>query len=255
MAGRYRVTPRPLTVIALGGNLISPPAGSLSVGAERAVAARSMGELAPLAEAHRLLIVHGNGPQVGRLLAAAGEGGALDVAVAQSQGELGYLLCEALDAALGATASLALVTRVLVDPADPAFATPAKPIGPVRATAPAEGPAARTPDGHGWRRVVASPRPRAVLELDAIRAALTTHHVVAGGGGGVPLAEVAGTRVPRAAVVDKDHVAALLATALGAVQFVEGTGRSAVITTTGALAPALAGAARTTTEPDPPASR
>jgi carbamate kinase len=196
------VSAPPLAVVALGGNLLSPPAGDLSVSAERSVVTRAVQEIAQLAAGHRLLVVHGNGPQVGRLLQAAGDDAALDVVVAQSQGELGYLLCEALDAALAAPASVAIVTRVLVDPADDA---PRKPIGPVLPQPPAGGPAVRTPDGRGWRRVVGSPRPRAVVELEAIRVALGTHHVVAGGGGGVPLAGGAGGRIPQAAVVDKDR--------------------------------------------------
>jgi carbamate kinase len=144
----------------------------------------------------------------------------LDVLVAQTQGELGYLLCEALDAALGEPASVAIVTRVLVDTTDPAFASETKPIGRVLPRAAADGPAVRTPDGRGWRRVVASPRPRAVLELGAIRTALGEHHVVAGGGGGVPLARATDTRAACGAVVDKDRVAALLAIALGAERLI-----------------------------------
>ena len=208
---------RPLVVVALGGNAVSPPAGDLSIRAERDAIARAAAELAPLAaRGTRLLVVHGNGPQVGRLLAitAPGDAEALDVLVAETQGELGYLVAAALDAHLGAGATAAVVTRVLVDPDDPAFAVPTKPIGAVL-EAPAAGVAcARTPDGRGWRRVVASPRPRAVIEEAAIRALLATHHLVAGGGGGIPLAGPDG--VPRPAVVDKDWVAALLAVALDA---------------------------------------
>jgi carbamate kinase len=209
-----------LAVVALGGNLLSPPAGDLSVTAERAVGARAMREVAALAAAHRLLVLPGNGPQVGRLLEATGHEADLAVLVAMTQGELGDLLCEALDTALGMPASVAIVTRVLVDPTDPAFASPTKPVGRVLRQRPADGPAMPTPDGGGWRRVVASPRPVGVLELEAIRSVLGTHHVVAGGGGGVPLVAVAGGRAPRPAVVDKDRVGALLAIALGAQRLI-----------------------------------
>ena len=205
-----------LLVVALGGNAVSPPGGDQSLAAERAAVETAVGELAPLAARHRLLVVHGNGPQVGRLLAAGPEDPALDVRVAQPQGELGYLVVEALDRRLGRDASVAVVTRVLVAPDDPAFDAPDKPIGPVLAAPPAGVAAARTPDGRGWRRVVASPRPTAVLELEAVRVLLRTHHVVAGGGGGVALAATEAGRHGRAAVVDKDHVAALLAVALDA---------------------------------------
>lgn len=208
---------RRLTVVALGGNAISPPRGDMGFEAERAAIAVAAEELAALArDGARLLIVHGNGPQVGRLLAAPGSGGAaaLDVHVAQTQGELGYLLAEALDERLGGTACAALVTRVLVDDHDLAFAEPTKPIGPVLAERPVSVASAPTPAGSGWRRVVASPRPLAVIEQSAIAQLLASHHVIAGGGGGVALAGE--PRRARPAVVDKDWVASLLAIALGA---------------------------------------
>ena len=216
------MTVPPVVVVALGGNAISPPARDPSFVAEREVVARTVEEIAPLAAGGtRLLLVHGNGPQVGRLLTAIGLGDeeSLDVHVAQTQGELGYLLAEALDARLGHDRSAALLTRVLVRGDDPAFASPTKPVGGVLATPPA-GACVRSADGRGWRRVVASPRPIAVVELPAIRALLSAHHVVAGGGGGVALAADGNGRTPCAAVVDKDWVAALLAVALDARQLV-----------------------------------
>jgi carbamate kinase len=213
------ITARPCTVVALGGNAVSPPGGDQSLAAERAAVEGAVAELAPLATAGaRLLLVHGNGPQVGRLLAAPGVGdvASLDLHVAQTQGELGYLVAETLER-LTAESAVAVVTRVLVDPADPAFDTPSKPVGPVLAVPPSGLPALRTPDGRGWRRAVASPRPTAVAELAVIRALLLAgHHVVAGGGGGIALAGAGAARRPCAAVVDKDWVAALLAVALDA---------------------------------------
>jgi carbamate kinase len=211
-----------LLVVGLGGNAVSPPAGSQALADERVRVAAAAAELAALAGGGvRLLVVHGNGPQVGRLLAAPGVGDpeSLDVHVAQTQGELGYLLAEALEARLRAPC-VAVVTRVLVDRADPAFRAPSKPVGPVLAVRPGGVSSARTPDGAGFRQVVASPRPLAVLEERALRALLPTHHVVAGGGGGVPLAAGEGARVPAAAVVDKDWVASLLARRLGAARLV-----------------------------------
>jgi carbamate kinase len=205
-----------LVVVALGGNAVSPPGGDQSLDAERTAVGAAADELAALAAHDRLLVVHGNGPQVGRLLAAGAADPALDVRVAQTQGELGYLLVEALDRRLGRDVSVAVVTRVLVAPDDPAFDAPDKPIGPLLAAPPPGVLAVRSADGRGWRRVVASPRPTAVVELDAVRTLLATHHVVAGGGGGVALAASGRARAGRAAVVDKDHVAALLAIALDA---------------------------------------
>ncbi|HSD11003.1 MAG TPA: carbamate kinase [Candidatus Binatia bacterium] len=210
---------RALIVVALGGNAISPPAGDLSFATERAVIARAAAEIARLAlRGARLLVVHGNGPQVGRLLCAQGVGDpeSLDVHVAQTQGELGYLLAEALEASVSAEPCAALVTRVLVDPRDDAFRSPSKPVGAVLMHPPLGAAAAPIPGGHGFRRLVASPRPIAILESEAIRVLLATHHVVAGGGGGVALAARQDGRVPQAAVIDKDWVAALLAIALDA---------------------------------------
>jgi carbamate kinase len=208
---------RPLLVVALGGNAVSPPRGDLGFDLERKLIDRAAAELAELASEARLLIVHGNGPQVGRLLRAdAAEPESLDIRVAQTQGELGYLIAEALSRHLGKDGTVAVMTRVLVDANDPAFARPSKPVGAVLETQPRGVPSVRMPDGNGWRRVVASPRPTAVIEQPAIAALLATHHVIAGGGGGVPLCAGDGGRRPQAAVVDKDWVAALLALSLEA---------------------------------------
>ena len=210
-----------LIVVALGGNAVSPPRGDPSFATERALIGRAVSELIAIAQRGvRLLIVHGNGPQVGRLLGAPGIGDpdSLDVHVAQTQGELGYLLAEALDAHLGDGACVAVVTRVLVDRRDDAFSHPTKPVGAVLAAPPAGAPAVRLSDGSGWRRVVASPRPLAVVEQEAIGALLRRHHVVAGGGGGVALAGTGAPPRAQKAVVDKDWVAALLAVAFDAEQ-------------------------------------
>jgi carbamate kinase len=212
----------PLTVVALGGNALSPPRGCMDLAAEREAAAAATAELAVLARAGtRLLVVHGNGPQVGRLLAAPGVGDArhLDVHVAQTQGELGYLVAHGLDGHLGGSQSAVLVTRVVVSESDPAFEHPSKPVGPTLASPPTGVPAMPVPGG-GWRRAVASPRPIAVVECEAIAALLDRFHVVAGGGGGIPLAGPAEARRPVPAVVDKDWVASLLAIALRAERLI-----------------------------------
>jgi carbamate kinase len=181
--------------IALGGNALSPPAGDQSYRAERSAVARAVRSLARLAaQGYRLLVVHGNGPQVGRLMREDADTHDLDVLVAQTQGELGYLLTQSLGDATG-TPCAALVTRVEVDPADSAFGSPTKPVGPVLAG--------------GGRRLVASPRPLRVLEQEAILALLADHHVVAGGGGGIPVARGGGV----SGVIDKDRIAAMLAIA------------------------------------------
>jgi len=294
-------SPPPVLVVALGGNALSPPARDLSFQGERAAIDCAAAELAGLARAgYRLLVVHGNGPQVGRLLAAErfGDPDHLDIHVAQTQGEIGYLIAAAMDRHLGAHQSVAVVTRVQIDPDDPAFARPTKPVGVVLHTPPADVPFAPTPEGNAWRRVVASPRPQAVVEAAAIRSLLGTLHVVAGGGGGIAVTHGEDPRPPRGAVIDKDWVAALLAVSFdaaalvfvtdvahafdrygrldqhpipdmtpaaakqrladgvfapgsmapkveSAIQFVEATGRPAFITTLGAVAAAMDGAAGT----------
>lgn len=203
----------PLRVIALGGNALSPPGGAQAYGIERAAAAAAARRLAALAAGgHRLLVVHGNGPQVGRLLRSDADAEDLDLHVAQTQGELGYLLAEALERATGAPCA-ALVTRVLVDPADPAFATATKPIGPLLPARPPTGSALAM--AGGWRRAVASPRPLAVVERAAVATLLQAHHVIAGGGG-IAIARSGPSTQGLAGVIDKDRVAALLAVALGA---------------------------------------
>lgn len=207
-----------LTVVGVGGNAVNPAGGDASLAAERAAIETAVDELAALAsESSRLLVVHGNGPQVGRLLAAPGVGDPahLDIHVAQTQGELGYLLADGLQRAISRPCA-ALVTRVVVDPDDPAFEQPIKPIGPVLDRRPDAVASNTTPDGRGWRRVVASPRPQRVVEQDAIATLLATHDVVAGGGGGIPITFTDGETHGVPAVIDKDWVAALLAIALGA---------------------------------------
>lgn len=207
-----------LLVIALGGNALSPPAGDQGYATERAATARAAHQLAALgAQGRRLLVVHGNGPQVGRLLGSGADTGNLDIHVAQTQGELGYLLAEALEQE-SATPTVALVTRALVDPADPAFEHPTKPIGPLLPTRPPGGPAMRL--NGGWRRTVASPRPLAVVEERAIATLLREQHVIAGGGGGIAITR---TAQGLGGVIDKDWVAARLAVALQAQALVFAT--------------------------------
>jgi carbamate kinase len=202
---------RPLLVVALGGNALSPPAGEPSYAAERTVIATTCDELAQAVTAgYRLLIVHGNGPQVGRLMRDDLGGENLDIYVAQTQGELGYLLTAGL-AHAGVSNSTALVTRVRVDVDDPDAAEPVKAVGPELAVEPTVQPSRRS--GSGWRVLVGSPNPLAVLEIDAIRLLSGHSHVIAGGGGGVPVSEQ-GAAVQ--GVVDKDWVAAMLAVQLDA---------------------------------------
>lgn len=213
---------QPLLVLALGGNALSPPATTGDdYPVEREIIARTALLLDRLASAgYRLLIVHGNGPQVGRLLRQDPAHGNLDIHIAQTQGELGYLLEAGMQ-----DRAVCLLTRVTVA-ADPG--PPLKPIGPVLEDRPRE-PAIRT--DAGWRLLVPSPRPLEVLELPAIKALLEQQHVIAGGGGGIPLTQT-GTRVR--GVVDKDRVAGLLATHLQATCLVFATDVAGVFAEPGA---------------------
>ncbi len=221
-------------VVALGGNALSPARGSGSVEEMRAALTGTAEALADLvAQGISLVLTHGNGPQVGRLLlqqelaAAEVPPMPMDVCGALSQGQLGYLVAQALDNALRRrrldARALSLVTQVVVDGRDPAFRRPSKPVGPsydrtvAQAIAHSSGHVfAIQPDGR-WRRVVASPLPLRFVEQGPLRALVDSGHVVvAAGGGGVPVVEHRGQLRGVEAVVDKDRTAALLATAVGA---------------------------------------
>ena len=216
-------------VVALGGNALSPPRGTGTAEEMRAALARSCGYLADLVvDGVGLVLTHGNGPQVGRILlqqeAAAPEIPAMpmDVCGAESQGQIGYLLAQQLDNALRARGSdvraLCLVTQVVVDGRDQAFRRPSKPVGPSYERPEAQRIAHETghvftiqPDKR-WRRVVASPEPiRFVEEAPLLQVIEAGHVVIAAGGGGVPVVEVGGETRGVDAVVDKDRSAARLA--------------------------------------------
>jgi carbamate kinase len=178
----------------------------------------------------RVAVVHGNGPQVGNLAlqqdALAGDVPAqpLHQLSAMTQGQLGGVLARAMDTECGSGIAVCVVTHVLVDAADPAFARPTKPIGPFLSAAEAarlahdRGWSVVEDAGRGYRRVVPSPRPAGIVELPAVRSLLAAGHVVlAAGGGGVAVAVTAeGGLTALDAVIDKDLAAAALATAIGA---------------------------------------
>jgi len=215
-------------VVALGGNAILRRDERGTASEQRAAIRRGCEGLAELAmSGDELVVVHGNGPQVGALLiqhaaaAALAPPMPLDVLVAQTQGSLGYLLAQELVAALRerdvARPVASIVTQVVVDVADPAFRRPTKPIGPHMSAADAgelrrAGVAVAEVPGGAWRRVVPSPRPLAIVETDSIRALLAAGVVViAAGGGGVPIIQEAGGYRGVEGVVDKDFAAALVA--------------------------------------------
>ncbi len=221
-----------LAVVALGGNAIAPPTGPLTWTGQLDVARSLTPPLLALRERdYRLVVTHGNGPQVGALLSqseiAAGEvaPSPLDVLVAQTQAQIGYAIQIALLEALEdpGHAPVALVTLVAVDPTDPEFHTPSKPIGPLVPESRARelerlgATMAEDPRG-GFRRLVPSPWPLEVVGVSHIREILegTTPVVIAGGGGGVPVIRERGKVRGVEAVVDKDLTSSLLARELGA---------------------------------------
>lgn len=225
-------------VVALGGNALGNTPEEQLARAEQASDALA----ALVAHGHSLLIVHGNGPQVGSIRLAFEAGHALDAALpdmplaectAMSQGYIGFHIAAALSERLekrGLAAPVAsIVTRVEVDPEDPAFSRPEKPIGMFYTREEAEKCMAEEPGivyredaGRGWRRVVASPKPIAILERESIRALVDRGAVVvACGGGGVPVVRGAGGGYRAvSAVIDKDFAAAALARAVGAERLV-----------------------------------
>jgi len=216
-------------VVALGGNALSPSGGTGSAQEMRAALALAAPALADLvAGGVTLVLTHGNGPQVGRILlqqeAAAPEVPPLpmDVSGAESQGQVGYLLAQSLANALRARGLpqrvFPLITQVVVDGRDPAFRRPTKPVGPAYDAATAQRIA--TASGHvfgevapgAWRRLVASPLPVGFVEAEPIRMVADSGHVlVAAGGGGVPVVLDRPGHRGVEAVVDKDRTAARLA--------------------------------------------
>ena len=218
-------------VLALGGNALGENLPEQMKAVKRTV--KTIADL--LEEGHQMVITHGNGPQVGMINMAmttlsredpSHPMAPLSVCPAMSQGYIGYDLQNALREELlnrGVRRSVATVlTQVEVDPADPAFQHPTKPIGAFMTQAEAEemrrrGNPVMEDAGRGWRRVVASPRPRRVVELDTIRTLADAGQIViACGGGGIPVLPDGNHLRGAGAVVDKDFTAELLAEELGA---------------------------------------
>jgi carbamate kinase len=214
---------RPLIVVALGGNALLRRGEPLDADHQRRNVDSAADAIAELADRFRIVVTHGNGPQVGLLaLQAEAYTGTtpypLDVLGAETEGMIGYLLAQALGNRLGGAPVATLLTQVAVDPGDPAFAAPTKPIGPVYDEAEAHRLAAErgwtvAPDGSSFRRVVPSPEPRNVIELATIRLLLDAGVIViCAGGGGIPVvADSTGRLHGVEGVIDKDLSASLLA--------------------------------------------
>ena len=234
---------RPLAVVAFGGNALLRPEDSGAVSEQLERAREAVRKLLPiLGRGFELVVVHGNGPQVGNILIQA-EAAAdrvprqtLDFCVAQTEGSMGFLLELAFGNELTRAGFrkevVTIVTQVEVDAADPAFAKPSKPVGPffpplAAARIQEETGWTMVDDaGRGWRKVVPSPKPIAIRGVEVAAALINRGHIViAAGGGGVPVVvteegEVRGVE----AVIDKDYSASMLAASLQADLFIVLTG-------------------------------
>lgn len=231
-------------VISLGGNAFAGANEAMTMSGQFAFAAATLEPLSRFLDSDsQLLVTHGNGPQVGYILTRVEEalGKAyslpLEVCVAESEGEIGYVLQQTLhNLTRGRHPVATLLTQVLVDANDPAFLNPTKPVGPwfelqQAATLEAAGIAlVYDSDGRG-RRVVPSPRPISIVEVQVIRQMLELGVIViAAGGGGIPVVERNGRLEGVEAVVDKDLATALLAVAIEADLLVLVTGVPGVYT-------------------------
>lgn len=230
-----------LAVIAFGGNAVDPT-GKSSAGEMWEHVRRACARIASLIrEGYRVAITHGNGPQIGRLLIRMEKTRhifppmPMDVCIADTQAAIGYMIQQSLLNVLhemGLRRSVAtLVTQVEVDPRDPAFQNPTKPIGPFYT----QEEAGRLEKENGWRmvedshrghrRVVPSPRPAAILELPAIKSLVEAGIIVITvGGGGIPVVRKDGGYTGVDAVIDKDYASALLASEIQADTFIILTG-------------------------------
>ena len=217
-------------VIALGGNALQEAGKPATAEAELAVVEKTAAYIADIIEkGYDVVLAHGNGPQVGRIVLQNEYADAItpampfDVCGAMSQGMIGYHIQQGLSKLLRARGIgkqvVTLVTQVVVDQNDPKFLDPSKPIGPfykedeAKAIAAEKGYVMKEDAGRGWRRVVASPMPVSIVEIDAVRALIDAGFIaVTVGGGGIPVVrEADGNLAGTAAVIDKDLASERLA--------------------------------------------
>ena len=223
-----------LAVVAFGGNALLRSGQKGTFQEQLQNVERTCENLIPLLEqGYGLIIGHGNGPQVGNglLRHAAGEkefglpAQPMDFCGAETQGSIAYLIETALDRVLGrhglSRPVVSLVTRVEVKADDPGFANPTKPVGPYYPSAPADGATYKEdPKGRGWRKVVPSPVPVGICNVDLVgRLAREGYVVVTVGGGGIPVVSAEGALKGVEAVIDKDLASALCAVKTGAQEF------------------------------------
>lgn len=247
-------------VAALGGNALLKRGEPMTFENQRSNVRNAASALSELVkDGHELLVTHGNGPQIGMLALQAAAGpkdGAsypFDILGAESDGMIGYMIEQELRNCLSGKAQLAtLLTQISVDPNDPAFRNPSKPVGPTYDEPTANGLAKKFDwsmalDGKKWRRIVPSPRPIEILEIEVIELLVKNSVIViCAGGGGIPVVKEKKDRIVGVdAVIDKDHASALLArrieadillllTDVNGVYLDFGTARSRVVRKVGA---------------------
>ena len=228
-------------VVALGGNALLKRGEPMTAENQRANVKRACEALAPVANDNEIVISHGNGPQVGLLALqqsayAHVEPYPLDVLGAQTEGMIGYVIEQEMGNLLPFERPFATILSMTeVDPADPAFRNPTKPIGPVYTKEDADRMAAEKgwtfkSDGNGWRRVVPSPHPKRIFEIRPVKWLLEKGTVVIfAGGGGIPTMYGPDRKLKGIeAVIDKDLASSLLAREVGADAFVMATDADAV---------------------------
>lgn len=216
-------------VIALGGNALQSGKGLATADAQLEVVRRTCEHIAEIScRGYEIAVVHGNGPQVGRILQASETAKDVtpvmpfDVCGAMSQGYIGYHIQQSLKYALNLRNKnipvVTLATQMIVDAADPAFQKPSKPIGQfyneeeAKILEKEKGYVMKEDAGRGWRRVVPSPLPKKIVEIDAVKKLWDSTIVITCGGGGIPVVENdKGVLEGVAAVIDKDFAAELLA--------------------------------------------
>lgn len=223
-------------VIALGGNALLKRGEPMTAENQRENVKTACAQIARVYDGNQLIITHGNGPQVG-LLALQNNAYKevpmypLDVLGAETAGMIGYMIQQELSNTVPGSASIATVlTQIQVDPKDPAFQKPSKPVGPVYSKEEADKIAVEkgwtmAPDNDKYRRVVASPKPVNIFGLEPLKTLIDNKYiVVCGGGGGIPTwVDDEGKQHGAEAVIDKDLATALLATLIGADLFVIAT--------------------------------
>ncbi|MEF1289368.1 carbamate kinase [Vibrio sp. M260118] len=214
-------------VVALGGNALLRRGEPLEAEVQRQNIEIAVKTISQIAQEYNVVLVHGNGPQVG-LLALQGleykkvAPYPLDVLGSETQGMIGYMLMQEFKNQMPDINSTCMLTQMTVDPNDPAFADPTKPIGPIYEEAEARELAEKyrwtiKPDGKHFRRVVPSPQPTGIIEHEAITKLIDEGHlVICTGGGGIPVKRENGKLTGVEAVIDKDMSAAFLAKQLDA---------------------------------------